>query len=125
MLNMKRRDLFTGAAALTAASALAPLVSRTAHAAAPAGGSTNGGWYRYKVGDFEVTVVADGVGATPLADSYVVNAQKADVNAQLGLRHVGGLSAVDQLVGTGLENINDNTARLTFPISVGVRFRFK
>jgi len=52
-------------------------------------------------------------------------AEQVDVNAQLGLRHVGGLSAVDQLVGTGLETINDDTARLTFPIVVGVRFRFK
>jgi hypothetical protein len=48
-----------------------------------------------------------------------------DINAQLGLRHVGGLAQVDQLVGTGLADINDNSARLTFPIVVGVRFRFK
>jgi hypothetical protein len=52
-------------------------------------------------------------------------ASKIDINAQLGLRHVGGLAQVDQLVGTGLANINDNSARLTFPIVVGVRFRFK
>jgi hypothetical protein len=32
---------------------------------------------------------------------------------------------VDQLVGTGLEDINNDTARLTFPVVVGVRFRFK
>jgi hypothetical protein len=48
-----------------------------------------------------------------------------DFNAQLGLRHVGGLSQVDQLAGTGLANLNDNSARLTFPIVVGVRLRFK
>jgi hypothetical protein len=51
-------------------------------------------------------------------------ASRVDLNAQLGLRHVGGLSQVDQLVGTGLDNLNDNSARLTFPIVVGVRFRF-
>lgn len=51
-------------------------------------------------------------------------ASQADVTAQLGLRHVGGLSEVDQLVGTGLETINNDSARLTFPVVVGVRFRF-
>jgi hypothetical protein len=48
-----------------------------------------------------------------------------DVGAQLGLRHVGGLSQVDQFVGTGLQDINNDTSRLTFPIGIGVRFRFK
>jgi hypothetical protein len=52
-------------------------------------------------------------------------ANKVDFNAQLGLRHVGGLAQVDQFVGTGLDDINDNSARLTFPVIVGVRFRFR
>jgi Outer membrane protein beta-barrel domain len=47
-----------------------------------------------------------------------------DLNAQFGLRRVGGLSEVDQFVGTGLDDINNDSARLTFPIVVGVRFRF-
>jgi hypothetical protein len=49
---------------------------------------------------------------------------RIDINAQLGLRHVSGLSQVDQFAGTGLETINDSTGRLTFPIVVGLRFRF-
>jgi hypothetical protein len=52
-------------------------------------------------------------------------APQVDVNAQLGLRRVSGLSQVDQFAGTGLEDINNDTARLTFPIIVGVRFRLK
>jgi hypothetical protein len=52
-------------------------------------------------------------------------AEQVDVNAQFGLRHVSGLAEVDQFVGTGLDNVNNDTARLTFPIVVGVRFRFK
>jgi len=52
-------------------------------------------------------------------------AKQIDVNAQLGLRHVSGLPEVDQLVGTGLEEINNDSGRLTFPIVVGVRFRFR
>jgi hypothetical protein len=47
-----------------------------------------------------------------------------DVSGQLGLRHVGGLSQVDQFVGTGLQDINNDTGRLTFPIGIGVRFHF-
>ena len=49
---------------------------------------------------------------------------KLDLNAQVGMRRVTGLSEVDQLVGTGLEEINNDSARLTFPIVVGVRLRF-
>ena len=51
-------------------------------------------------------------------------AQKLDLNAQFGLRHVSGLSEVDQLIGTGLDDLNNDSARLTFPIVVGVRLRF-
>ena len=51
-------------------------------------------------------------------------AKQADLTAQIGLRHVGGLSEVDQFAGTGLETINADSARLTFPIVVGARFRF-
>lgn len=51
-------------------------------------------------------------------------AEKVDFNAQMGIRHVGGLSEVDQLIGTGLDEINNDSARLTFPVVVGVRFRF-
>ena len=34
------------------------------------------------------------------------------------------MSEVDDLVGTGLETINDNSARWTLPILLGGRFRF-
>jgi hypothetical protein len=52
-------------------------------------------------------------------------ASQLDVTAQLGLRHVGPLAEVDQFVGTGLEDFNNDSSRLTFPIVVGVRVRFK
>ena len=51
-------------------------------------------------------------------------AEKIDLNGQVGRRHVGGLSEVDQLVGTGLDDLNIDSARLTLPVVVGVRFRF-
>jgi len=52
-------------------------------------------------------------------------AQQVDFNAQLGLRRVSGLAGPDQLVGTSLDDINNDSARLTFPIVVGVRLRFR
>jgi len=52
-------------------------------------------------------------------------AKQLDFNAQLGLRHVGALGEVDQFNGTSLSAISNDSARLTFPIVVGLRFRFK
>lgn len=51
-------------------------------------------------------------------------AEKVDLTAQLGLRRVSGLADVDQFEDTGLDDINDDSARLTFPIVIGFRFRF-
>jgi len=81
MSQLTRRHVLSGAVAATATPALAPLTP--AMAAAPATGKQNAGFYRYKVGDFEVTVVTDGSGTSPLADSYVVNQPKATVNSAL------------------------------------------
>jgi hypothetical protein len=43
---------------------------------------------------------------------------------QVGLRWMSGLSPIDDLAGTGLEPINDDSARWTMPIVVGMRVRF-
>jgi hypothetical protein len=43
---------------------------------------------------------------------------------QLGLRRVSGMAEVDDLVGTGLETINDKSQRWTLPFIAGVRYRF-
>jgi hypothetical protein len=43
---------------------------------------------------------------------------------QIGLRYVSGMSQVDGLIGTGLDNINDGSARWTLPFLVGVRYKF-
>ena len=51
-------------------------------------------------------------------------ARRVDVNVQLGLRSTSGLSEVDQFAGTGLDDINNDSGRLTFPLVVGLRFRF-
>ena len=43
---------------------------------------------------------------------------------QFGLRWMSGLSEIDNLAGTGLETINDDSSRWTLPVVVGMRVRF-
>lgn len=49
---------------------------------------------------------------------------KVGVYGQLGLRYVTGMSEVDGLIGTGLDTINDKSARWSIPFVAGVRVRF-
>jgi hypothetical protein len=46
------------------------------------------------------------------------------VFGQLGLRFMSGMADVDDLEGTGLENINKKSSRWTLPFVAGVRLRF-
>lgn len=50
--------------------------------------------------------------------------ERVGVFGQLGLRYVTGLKEVDQTLGTGLDEINDKSARWTVPFVMGVRFGF-
>jgi hypothetical protein len=43
---------------------------------------------------------------------------------QIGLRWMSGLAEIDDLAGTGLETINDDSSRWTLPVVVGMRVRF-
>jgi glyoxylase-like metal-dependent hydrolase (beta-lactamase superfamily II) len=56
-ISISRRHLLAGAAALGALSAGSPSPAR---AAAPALGTQAPSWYRFKIGEFEATVVSDG-----------------------------------------------------------------
>jgi hypothetical protein len=47
-----------------------------------------------------------------------------DLFAQIGLRFNSGLSQIDSLRGTGLEDINDKSSRWTMPITIGIRVNF-
>src|SRR5262245_61604457 len=85
MHNPTRRNLLAGAAGIAT---LVPFAACTAQAAAPLAEKQNPGWYRYKVGSFEVTVVTDGATTSPLSDAYVGNAPKSEVNAALVANHL-------------------------------------
>ena len=83
MTELSRRTLLASTVAATAV-AVAPLATgRSGHAAAPPAGSQAPGWYRYKLGSFEITVVTDGVNRFKLPDNLVSNAKREDVIAAL------------------------------------------
>jgi glyoxylase-like metal-dependent hydrolase (beta-lactamase superfamily II) len=51
--------------------------------AAPPTGKQAPGFYRYKVGSYELTAVTDGVNARAFPDNFILNATKDEVNAAL------------------------------------------
>ncbi len=79
MTLLARRAALTGAAAVT----LVPMTLNFASAAAPAAGKQAPGFYRYKVGDIEITVVSDGVNRFKVPDELVSNAKPEDVKKAL------------------------------------------
>jgi hypothetical protein len=50
--------------------------------------------------------------------------ERLAVGAEIGLRHHSGLSQLEALTGTGLEDINDSSGRWTLPLTVGARVKF-
>jgi glyoxylase-like metal-dependent hydrolase (beta-lactamase superfamily II) len=82
--NLTRRHLLAGTASATIATALAPLaIHSPAFATAPQAAKQAPGFYRYKVGAFEITVVTDGAATFPLPDKFVQNHPKSEVQAAL------------------------------------------
>src|SRR5215472_2026237 len=77
---LSRRQAFISTAALAAAPLLGPA---PAIAAASPAEKQAPSFYRYKVGDIQVTVVSDGRFTFPLEDSFITNAKKEEVNAAL------------------------------------------
>src|SRR5262249_45565684 len=57
------------------------LVRTAAHAAAPASGAQAPSFYRYKVGAYECTSIADGARSFPMPDNWVRNIPKAEALA--------------------------------------------
>src|ERR1700694_5842046 len=80
-----RRGVVSGGAAMiTAGAALSH--EATVHAAAPIAAKQAPGFYRYKVGDFEVTVITDGALAFPV-ENFVSNATTEQVKAALAVAY--------------------------------------
>jgi glyoxylase-like metal-dependent hydrolase (beta-lactamase superfamily II) len=81
MRELDRRHMLAGAAAATAATAIAPFAAAPAGAAAPPAGKQAPSYYRAKLGDFEITVVNDGARAIPLPPTFVRNVAIGEVLA--------------------------------------------
>lgn len=76
-----RRRLIVGAAALAMGAALT--TPRPALAAAPVSGRQAPGYYRFRLGDFELTALYDGIWNRPLDASFVRNASLDEVRKAL------------------------------------------
>jgi hypothetical protein len=79
-MKLTRRHALVAGAGMAAAPLL-PAVS--ANASAPIADKQAPSFYRYKVGDIQVTVVSDGKNVFKLEDSFITNAKKQEVNAAL------------------------------------------
>jgi glyoxylase-like metal-dependent hydrolase (beta-lactamase superfamily II) len=83
MVELTRRQMLVGTAAGVIAAAVPFVAPARLDASAPATGRQAPGFYRYKVGSFEVTVVTDGVIQFPVDDALVLNVKKDEVAAAL------------------------------------------
>src|SRR3954464_8163496 len=128
MLELSRRSLLIGTAAVTAA-ATAP--SLPGQAPAPAAGKQAPGFYRYKLGDYEVTVVTDGASTFPLPDTFVTNVKKDDVNGALAAAYMEKdkmtipYSPIVINTGSKLVVMDTGTGEANFERSKGVSGQFQ
>ncbi len=81
MSMLSRRSLI-GSTAGSAAAALAASASPAA-AGAPLSGQAGPGIYRYRIGDFELTALYDGIWYRPITDKFIRNAPFAEVEHAL------------------------------------------
>lgn len=79
MIEFNRRTLLAGAAAAVTL----PAGVSTSQAAAPMAGTQNPGFYRYKIGSYELTVLLDGVRKTKLTASPSRNTPLETIQAEL------------------------------------------
>jgi glyoxylase-like metal-dependent hydrolase (beta-lactamase superfamily II) len=81
MRALSRRSILGGTAAAAGGIALAPIASLPARAVAPAAGRQAPSFYRYKLGDDEITVIHDGSRSFPMPDTFVKNVSKDEALA--------------------------------------------
>jgi len=83
MTDLSRRTLLAASALATAAAALPAFATLPARAAAPAAGKQGPGFYRFKLGDYEITAVNDGTWYRDLDEKFVRNAAFPEVQKAL------------------------------------------
>ena len=133
MTQIDRRSLMTSAAAIAGATVLAPLATQRASAAAPHAGTQNAGWYRYKVGTHEVTVVTDGVTRSKFPDGFVAGKSREEINKGLADANLSpgpdmvAITYTPIVVNTGskLVVIDTGTGEANFERSKGAAGQFQ
>jgi glyoxylase-like metal-dependent hydrolase (beta-lactamase superfamily II) len=130
MTELTRRTALTGVAA-AAAAAIVPFGGAfPVQAAAPVAGRQAPGFYRYKVGDFEITVVTDGANRMKLPDNMVQNATRDEVNGALAAAYlekdvfVGPYNPIVVNTGQKLVLIDTGTGEAAFNSSKGASGQF-
>lgn len=100
MTSISRRAILTGAALATGAA-----FARSASGGVPFAATQAAGAYRFKLGQFQLTALYDGVWNVPLDDAFIRNATRDDVNAALAAAflapNVVPVSFTALLVNTG------------------------
>jgi glyoxylase-like metal-dependent hydrolase (beta-lactamase superfamily II) len=133
MIDLDRRKVLGGAVAAAATAALTPLAPSAGVAAAPPVGKQAPGWYRYKLGNYEITVVTDGINRIPkFPDGFVLNKSRDEVNA--GIASLGWGLQRDQIAipyspvvvntGSKLVVIDTGTGEANFERSNGAAGQF-
>jgi glyoxylase-like metal-dependent hydrolase (beta-lactamase superfamily II) len=119
-----RRGVLGGAVAAAASAATAPL-----NAAVPQSGNQAPGYYRYRVGSIEITVVDDGVSRMPITDDFVENVTKDEINGALEAAfleknfYAGPYNPIVINTGTKLALVDTGTGETAFKASNGLNGR--
>jgi len=124
MTALNRRTLLATASAAGAAAVIGPLAaSSPARASAPMSGKQAPGFYRYKIGDYEITAINDGVWMPDLAPGLFRNFSVADAQKTLADQFqrtdkmVVPITALMVNTGSRLVLIDTGTAGLFVPTS--------
>ncbi len=133
MIEIDRRSVLAGIAATAGAGLLPAFDSRSAKAAAPPAGTQNAGWYRYKVGTHEVTVVTDGVTRSKFPDGFVAGKSRDEINKGLADAYLSpgpdmiAITYTPIVVNTGskLVVIDTGTGEANFERSKGAAGQFQ
>ncbi len=130
MIQLTRRQLLVGTGATAFAAAIPFAASSPGGAAAPAIGRQAPGFYRYKVGSIEVTVVVDGINRVPITDRFVLNAKKDQVSAALAAEFmdkdifIAPYNPIVVNTGTKLAVIDTGTGEAAYKASQGANGQF-
>src|SRR5687767_4142142 len=131
MSELTRRSALSSAAVMAAGAFGSGSGSSPAAAAAPPTGQQAPGFYRYKVGSHEITVVTDGANIMALPDNFVVNAKRDDINAALEASHLEKdklaipYSPIVVNTGAKLVVIDTGTGEANFERSKGAAGQFQ